>query len=223
MSVAAPHCTVVAEKQTWHQTGWDTGELDFSSPTDRHHTHLSSFRALTHRICVPFSPGPQWVSLARWMPSQMAPFLGATSLFSESAGVPQQSSCSPLAELRENFILVCSWRKQSQWQNFFKWTKPQMSHEFSCKMKCLMKWRHFLWSTLSSESQWKPLNLKIQIDFYCVFEEPSSISVQRICCWFFGEKILLGKKKSNKPADISVNHLLQLKETDAFLWASFVK
>lgn len=67
------------------------------------------------------------------------------------AALPQQSSCSPLAKLRDNFIFLHSRRKQSQWQNFIKWTKPQIdSHEFFCKTKCLINSRPLLWSTLNS-------------------------------------------------------------------------
>lgn len=115
----------VAERQTstWHHTGWNNGGLGFSSPTDTHHMHLSSFEALTPDLCSLLSK-PRVVSLAWWMSSQTAPLIGVTSLSSDAAAVPQQSLCSPLAELRENYILVCWWRKQNQWQNFFKWTKP---------------------------------------------------------------------------------------------------
>lgn len=174
---------------TWHQTGWNNGGLDFSPPGQP--THTFPHWQHSQQVWFPFSPSPEWISLAWWMPSQMAPPVAAASLFSGPAAVPQQPFCRAQTEF--HFCLFMK-KVKSLTDFFFKWTKPQMSHEFFCKMKCLMNWRHFLWSTLSSANWWKHLNLEIQIDFYCVFEESSFISVQHICCWFFGEKILLGKK-----------------------------
>lgn len=84
---------------------WISHLLHTHTHTHTYHTHISSLKALTHKVWHSLLPKPRGVSLAWWMLFQMAALLNASSLFSDSAAWLQFLSNLPASLLQSSEII----------------------------------------------------------------------------------------------------------------------
>lgn len=190
----------------------------------RTHTHITrTFPHSKHshtRSGIPFSQNPEGVSLAWWMLFQMAVLLNASSLFSDSAAWLQFLSNLPASLLQSSeiisFLFIHEKSKVNDRILSSGLNLKSIVMSFSAKWNVWWSQGTFfrvLWIQQISENVW---TWRLKNKFLFKFLKNPHPLLWNIPAHVFWWETSVGGKRSRELTDISVNHLLQLKETGTF-------